>query len=392
MLVGVGCARGRRGGGAAGLDRRGGRRDPVARSRRRDRLGRGIRLGLLVELVVDDRRRPAARRGQRRRIGEDRLAPRRGGGAVLRLPGVRLAGLREGAPGGEGGRVAGVGGRVGVDAALAPGRELAGEGGAAADGEMREGAEGGEAEARPVVVVGGARRTRAGPVVVAARRRGEGLGLGVLALLLDQAEPAGPRQADHRDAGEHEAREGAEGAGDRPGGAEQRVARDAAEAGGQRPAGRGRQRARDAARGAEAQDPERQPELEARQAVGAQEPHPPDRRRQRQRQGAEPEELHPEVRDDRPPGAEQIAGRRLRGVVEARVLDGPGRQRDREPRRAEQEREARDLRHAPLQEGAERVYEGIVGRCRATKRTHAWASRVRGTEDESLRRTQLMPV
>ncbi len=257
--------------------------------------------------------------------------------------------------------------------------DLLRHGAAGADRQMGERPERGEAEPGRFVVMGRAGAAAGLPLVVAADHRRVGVRLVLALLVLDQPEAAGAGQADHRDRRVEEAREGPGRAGDRLGGAEQRVARDAAEAGRQRPARGRRERARHAARRAEADDPEQQPQLQPRQPVGAQEPHAPHRRRQREGQGPEAEELHAEIRHHRTAEAEEVAGRPRGGVVEARVVDRPGREGDREAGRPDEQGEAGDLRRPPRQERAERVEEAIVGRCRATKRTHADKNRVRGT-------------
>ncbi len=181
---------------------------------------------------------------------------------------------------------------------------------------LRQGADAHEAEAGLVGVAVAA-------VAVPVGQAADGIGL-VGALLLRRHEAAGAREADdrhrreaeagqRREAGEHAAEDAADHV-------EQPVAGHAAEAGGQGPAGGGRQGARHRAGGAEADDPEGDARPAAGQVALAHQPHAPQGRRQDEGQRAEPEQLHGEVRDHRPHLPEDVVGRVLGGMVEARVV------------------------------------------------------------------------
>ncbi|GJE34751.1 hypothetical protein LDDCCGHA_4965 [Methylobacterium oxalidis] len=342
-----------------------------------ERLARAGRAPDRARLLVEDGLAAAGGgRGGKLRRGEVRGRKMRGPWGFVRLEGAARGEVRRGARVGEA-----VGaGRL----AAAPRVEARPEGGAALHDGLRHGAEGDDAEARLVRIVPalGAAVRAAGQRAPRRLARGHVGGVVLLALLRARPGAAGAGEAEDGDAGVDEADQRRARPRDRPedgaGGRHQRVARDAAEAGRQRPAGGGRQGARHRARRAEADDPERDPQAALRQVAGPHQAQAPEGRRQREGQRAEAEELHGEVRDHGPGGAQHVVGALVGGVVEARVVDRPRRQRHRQGDGAAEQQEAAELRHPPCQERPQRVDEGVVGRCGAAKRAHAGP----GTERE----------
>ena len=106
---------------------------------------------------------------------------------------------------------------------------------------------------------------------------------------------------------------------------------------------------------------------------------------------AEPEELHREVGHDRARTLEEVADRRRGGVVEARVVDRPG--RERRDRRAGQgdQAKAHDLHRPTAQEGAQRVRK-VVERRGSAGGSHAGSRLGRGVEAANPKEGQLRRV
>ncbi len=349
------------------------------RDRRLLRLGQHLQRRQLVAFAVEERGLGVARQalaglrsGRRRRHSARRLRP----GALLARPIVvrrrppraarrcrvenRLAPKRCAAGRGEGRLATGV---RGLDPS--PQRRLQAHE-AVRERPERDDAPAGLLLARRVVVVDAA----AGRLVALGRH---------LRALVGDAEAAGGRDGENRDAREGEADQCRAGAArDAEHGlrrAEKRVADDPAEPGRQGPAAGRRERARDRRRGPRAADPQRQPQVQAADLARAHELPAPDRDRGQEQHRCEPEELHREVGDDRARQAEEVAHRGVGGVVEARILDRPGRERRRDDARKADQAKPAKLGRPALEEGPEGLGEILVGRGTAG-RAHRTRDRV----------------
>jgi hypothetical protein len=109
---------------------------------------------------------------------------------------------------------------------------------------------------------------------------------------------------------------------------QQRIADDAAESGRQRPAAR---RGKERGQGGRRRDPDKiEPDLDSRAGKPSfrQEPPTPEGRRRQRRDAGQPEHLHDDIGGDRARTAEEIVDRRVGCVIEARVLDRPGQERE----------------------------------------------------------------
>ena len=214
---------------------------------------------------------------------------------------------------------------------------------------MNDGADRHHAEARFVLVL----------FVVETRQR---LGAGSSGRILRHAVARSARRAaDARSSGECENGEPGETGAEndcRPGrdwkGAtrdrEDGVADNPAEAGGQRPAsGRRKQRRQRRSRDHAAQiETDLQPRpLEP--PPGEKAPAPERGRRQQRRRG-EADELHHQVGGNRARRAEKVMDARVGGVIEARVADRPGQEREAEAGHAEERAQAGNLGRPPLRE------------------------------------------
>jgi hypothetical protein len=140
------------------------------------------------------------------------------------------------------------------------------------------------------------------------------------------------------------------------------IADHAAESGRQRPPAGHRQNCRKSRRSQTAHEPEQEAPAYTIEVARRDEAPTEDREWCKQRHRRESQYLHHEIGGDRARNAKEIVNRTIGSVVQARILDRPGQERERQRAGAGNEHDASHFRGPPHGEGAQRIGDAIQGR------------------------------
>ena len=174
------------------------------------------------------------------------------------------------------------------------------------------------------------------------------------------SQAGGNRKADQRSCAGHDRdrrprQAGQRAAGKQGGEPQHPVADDAAEADRQRPSRSARERGGTSGGQQNGEDAEREPNALALQRPMGGESPAPNGDRQDQRERCHAKKLDQKIGDNGPRYPEHVAYRCIGGMAERRVVHRPGREREREQGRDQEQRESAQLAQPPAQRVAQRL-------------------------------------